>query len=98
MWRVWCWTDERLFRRLPDVCLCGCNREYGGTDRQALLREGDAPQSFRAQQFGRVRASDYTIAQVDPRYILPACQRAPPPPCPSQHNTWMRPETRGELL
>ncbi len=64
MWRVWCWTDERLFRRLPDVCLCGCNREYGGTDRQALLREGDAPQSFAAQQFGKVRASDYTIAQV----------------------------------
>jgi hypothetical protein len=33
MWRVMCWTDDRMYKKLPDVCLCGCGQEYGGTDR-----------------------------------------------------------------
>jgi hypothetical protein len=42
MWRVWCWTDERMYARLPDVCLCSCGQEYGGTDRGRPLRGGAA--------------------------------------------------------
>ena len=33
MWRVAMWTDERMYQKLPDVCLCGCGQEWGGTDR-----------------------------------------------------------------
>ena len=40
MWRVMCWTDERMYAKLPDVCICGCGQEYGGSDRGKPARDG----------------------------------------------------------
>jgi hypothetical protein len=35
MWRVWCWTDGRLFKTLPVNCRCMCGPEYGGSPNEA---------------------------------------------------------------
>ena len=40
MWRVMCWTDERMYEKLPDVCICGCGQEFGGSDRGKPVRDG----------------------------------------------------------
>ena len=39
-WRVMCWTDDRMYQKLSDVCLCGCGQEYGGSDRGTPTRRG----------------------------------------------------------
>ena len=46
MWRVMCWTDDRMYQKLPDVCLCGCGKEYGGTDRGSPVRRGNGEEPY----------------------------------------------------
>ena len=49
MWRVAMWTDERMYQKLPDVCLCGCGQEWGGTDRDPdnpPVRRGEGGRYF----------------------------------------------------
>ena len=49
MWRVAMWTDERMYQKLPDVCLCGCGQEWGGTDRDPEnppVRRGEGGRYF----------------------------------------------------
>ena len=38
MWRVWCWTEERLFKTLPVNCRCMCGPTFGGSPNEAGCR------------------------------------------------------------
>ena len=51
MWRVMCWTDDRMYQKLPDVCLCGCGQEYGGTDRGTPVRRGRGEERYVLPQY-----------------------------------------------
>ena len=41
-----CWTDDRMYAKLSDVCLCGCGQEYGGTDRWSPVRRGHGEERY----------------------------------------------------